>query len=285
MNFELLQNALSQFKNQYEHAVKTATLDGKTYGNGEQAKQAVIRSQRLIMHVHEAAKISLSRQLQASGREFAVFPPIGHSKPELKVTGFLKSKDQDLTFLFDGDTPRQETITTGMRAGQLDKVGRNISERSLVIGLRSQLSSVNKNFDTLMERAFAETLNLRLRLPGLVMGEIYLLPSHEYMSSPMKKNRVEFNDKPVNIEKFVQTFNMISGRTDIDDIEQGYKYERSALIVADFRCNPPHIFTSHAELVKHGLIPNNSTANYDLISPFGFSRDILHIHANRHPRR
>ena len=101
----------------------------------------------------------------------------------------------------------------------------------------------------------------------------------------MKENRIEFNDKPVNIEKFVQTFNMISGRTDIDDIEQAYKYERSALIVADFRYDPPHIFTTHAELVQHGLIPANSTANYDLISPFGFSRDILHIHANRHPRR
>jgi hypothetical protein len=173
-------------------------------------------------------------------------------------------------------------ITTGMRAGQIDKVGRDISERSLVIGLRSQLSSVNKNFDTLMERAFAETLNLRLRLSGLVMGEIYLLPSYEYMSSPMKENRVEFNEKPVNIEKFVQTFNMISGRTDIEDIEQAYKYERTGLIVADFRCNPPHIFRSHAELVKHGLIPTNTTADYDLISPFGFSRDILHIHANRH---
>ena len=129
MNYELLQNALSQFKNQYEHAVKTATLDGKAYGNGEQAKQAVIRSQRLIMHVHEAAKISLSRQLQASGREFAVFPPIGRSKPELKVTGFLKSKDQDLTFLFDGDTPRQETITTGIDLDsltRLDVISQNV---------------------------------------------------------------------------------------------------------------------------------------------------------------
>jgi len=284
MNTELLQNALSQFKFQYEHAVITATLDGKTYTNGEQAKQAVIRSQRLIMHVHEAAKISLSKQLHLSGREFAVFPPIGHSKPELKVTGFLKPKDQDLTFLFDGDTPRQETITTGMRAGQLDKVGRNISERSLVIGLRSQMSSVNKNFDTLMERAFAETLNLRLRIPGLVMGEIYLLPSYEYMSKPMKDNHVEFNEKPVNIEKFIQTFNMISGRIDINDIKQAYKYERSALVVADFKCNPPHVFKSHAELVQHELIPSNTTANYDLISPFGFSRDILKIHATRNSK-
>ena len=285
MNFELLTIALSRFKNQYEHAIITATLDGKTYANGEEAKQATIRSQRLIMHVHEAAKISLSKQLQASGREFEVYPPIGNFRPELKITGFLKSKDQDLTFLFDRDVPREEIITTGMKAGQIDVVGRNISERALVIGLRSQLSSVNKNFDTLMERAFAETLNLRLRLPGLVMGEIYLLPSHEYMSSPMKENRVEFNDRPVNIEKFVQTFNMISGRTNIEDVEQAYKYERSALIVADFRYDPPYIFTSHAELVQHGLIPANSTANYDLISPFGFCEDILHIHANRHPRR
>ena len=285
IDYNLLQSALSRFKSQYEHAVFTATLDGKIYENGEQAKQAVIRSQRLIMHVHEAAKVSMSTWLKSTDRLFSVFPPIGESKPELKITGFLKSKDQDLTFLFDGDIPCQEMITTGMRKGETDDVGRNISERSLIIGLRSQLSSVNKNFDTLMERAFAETLNLRLRLPGLVMGEIYLLPTHEYMSSPMKNNRVAFNEKPVNIEKFVKTFNMISGRTDIENIEEGYKYERSALIVADFRSDPPHIYRTHAELVNNGLLPHDTIANYDLISPMGFSHDILTIHTDRHPRR
>ena len=285
MRFGLLQEGLSLFKWQYEHAVRTATFNGKQYLNGEAAKQALIRSSRLIMHVHEVAKVSLSSKLELMGRPFVVFPPIGHSKPELKITGFLKAKNQDLTFLFDGDGPRREIVASGMREGQVDAVGRDISERSLIIGVRSQLSSVNKNFDTLMERAFAETLNLRLRMPELVMGEIYLLPTHEYMSGPMKENQVEFNHRPVHIEKFVKTFNMISGREDTGEIEEGYKYERSGLIIADFRTDPPHLFRSHAELVEHGLLPVETFADYDAISPFGFSDDILAIHAERHPPR
>ena len=75
----------------------------------------------------------------------------------------------------------------------INSIGKEQSENAIVIGVRSQLSSVEFFFDTLMERAFAETLNLRLRLPKLVMGEVYLLPVVEYDDQAMKENRIAWN--------------------------------------------------------------------------------------------
>ena len=66
------------------------------------------------------------------------------------------------------------------------------------------MSSVAKNFDTLMERAFAETLNLRLRLPGLVMGEVYVPPIVEYDDVAMRTNRVAWKKKPIPVEKSIR---------------------------------------------------------------------------------
>ena len=285
MRFDLLHEALTRFKIEYEDAVRTATFRGKTYENGERARMALIRSSRLILKVHEVGKISICGQIEKNGRNYVVHPPLGQRNPELKVTGFIKTKKQDLTYIFDGDRLEEEVIKVGALKDQFDPVGHETSERSIVVGVRSQLSSIAKNIDTLMERSFAETLNLRLRLPELVMGEIYLIPTHEYLSEPMKANSVRFNADATDIEKFVKIFNMISDRTDTEEIEQSYKYERTALIVADFRQSPPKIYQSHSELVEDGLIPLDSTCDYDSVSITGFSKDLVGIHAERHPPR
>ena len=179
---------------------------------------------------------------------------------------------------------KAEIIDVGALKGQLDEVGKETSEKSLVVGVRSQLSSIAKNIDTLMERSFAETFNLRLRLPKLVMGEIYLIPTHEYLSEPMKQNKVVFSDKSTSIEDFIKIFNLISNRKNYSDIEESYKYERTALIVADFRQSPPKIYRSHSELVNNGLIPSDSDCDYDSISIVGFSKELVEIHSSRHPQ-
>ncbi len=285
MRFDLLHEALTRFKIEYEDAVRTATFKGKTYENGERARMALIRSSRLILYVHEVGKISICKQIEKIGRNYVVHPPLGQRGPELKVTGFIKTKAQDLTYIFDDDKLEEEVIKVGALKDQFDPVGKETSERSIVVGVRSQLSSIAKNIDTLMERSFAETLNLRLRLPEIVMGEIYLIPTHEYLSEPMKSNSVRFNADATDIEKFVKIFNMISDRIDAEDFEQSYKYERTALIVADFRQSPPKIYQSHSDLVKDGLIPLDSTCDYDSVSITGFSKDLVRIHGERHPPR
>src|SRR5579862_3525283 len=161
MNLQLLQAAINGMKQALESAIATATFNGKTYADGQTAKEALIRSQGLILPIHEVVKRSLAEELQMRQRRFTIYPAIGASAPELKISGFIKAKDQDVVVLFDADKAVPEEILDGPLAGEQDEVGRQQSERSIVIGVRSQMSSVAKNFDTLMERAFAETLNLR----------------------------------------------------------------------------------------------------------------------------
>lgn len=280
MNLALLKNTLISIKAAMEDAISTATYADKVYDNGQRAKEALIRSQTLIGRLHEVVKVSLREVLQSKSRPHGIYPAVGSSSPELSIAGFIKKKRQDVVVLLDDDRPRPETISEGALAGQLDPVGREIAERSTVVGVRSQLSSVEKNFDTLMERAFAETLNLRLRLPGLVMGEVYLLPV-VYDDVAMVENRVVWRSEPVNVSKFIHTFLAISGRSGTSDLEQLYKYERSALVLVDFRESPPRVFLTLDELVAGGFVPHGFSGNFNLLSPEGFAEDIVTARLSR----
>lgn len=281
MNLTLLSNALMSIKAALEDAISTATYSGKVYDNGQRAKEALIRSQTLIGRLHEVVKVSLREVLQRESRSYRIYPPVGSSNPELSVAGFIKKKQQDVVVLMDDDSPQPEAISEGPLAGQIDPIGKEIAERSIVVGIRSQLSSVDKNFDTLMERAFAETLNLRLRLHGLVMGEVYLLPVVEYDDVAMVENQVAWRSEPVNVSKFIHTFLAISGRSSTTDLAELYKYERSALVLADFRESPPRVFLTLDELVAGGFVPHGFSGNFNLLSPEGFAEDIVTARLSR----
>ena len=145
------------------------------------------------------------------------------------------------------------------------------------------MSSVSNNFDTLMERAFAETLNLRLRLPGLTMGEVYVLPVVEYDDAPMQNNHLAWKRRPVNVGKFIRTFLAITHRAPENLQHELYKYERSALVLVDFRPPRPRIYLTLDELRQDDLVPENFQGNFARLSPNGFARDLLDMHAIRHP--
>jgi len=203
MNIKSLEKALVIFKTDLENAIRSAKYNGKSYENGQKAKEALIRSQNLIMNIHEVVKESLCSEVSGDHR---IHPPLGRRSPEKKIFGFIKAKQQDVVLFKEPHVDSPEIITEGPLQGETDPIGKNASEKSIVVGIRSQMSSVAKNFDTLMERAFAETLNLRLRLPNLVMGEVYLLPVYEYDDNYMIQNKVKMNTSPVPIERFIKTF-------------------------------------------------------------------------------
>lgn len=280
MNIRKLRRAIGQIKADLESAITTATFDGESYENGQRAKEALIRSSRLILQIHEVTKESLNDVLQARNISYAIHPPIGSSSPELEITGFIKKKRQDIVVLIENTYLHPETIASGPLQGSRDPVGQGVTQTSIVIGVRSQLSSVAKNFDTLMERAFAETLNLRLRIPTLVMGEVYLLPVVEYDDEAMKRNRIGFKRQPIDLSKFIRTFISISGRAPnvTDDL---YKYERTALVVADFRNDPPDLCLTPADLTRVG-VAGQIAAMYPPLSPTEFAPDIVRAHSQRH---
>ena len=280
MNLDLLHTAVAEIKSELEEAIRTAIYNDRHYENGQQAKQALIRSQNLIMKIHEVVKVSLDCELKKFTANYTIYPPLGKSKPELVVSGFIKSKKQDVVVLFGKDEENPEVIKEGPLSGATNSIGKERSEKSIVIGVRSQLSSVEKNFDTIMERTFAETLNLRLRLPRLVMGEVYLLPVVEYDDQAMKQNRIEWKNGHTPVRKFINTLMGITHRDNTTN--EIYKYERSALILVDIRHSPPQIFLTLEELKKAGYLSSDFEANFDLLSPNNFAADIVSSHRQRH---
>jgi len=272
MDLKLLHNAVERFQTELFSAITTATYNGKSYDNGQKAKEALIRSQSLIMNIHECTKVSVLASLnQAFEGKWEVYPPVGASSPELKIYGLLKAKNQDLVFLREERAPY--TIESGPNAGARDLVGEQTTATSLVIGVRSQMSSVDKNFDTLMERAFAETLNLRLRTPVLCMGEVYLLPLRELDDQAMLENTISFKPRKVNIEKFIRIFDAFSGRKSVN-VEDQYRYDASALVLIDLEENPAKIITCGDDLISYG-IPEKICSKFDKVAPKDFDTRLI----------
>jgi len=80
-------------KTEFESAIISAEFDGKKYDNGYKAKQALIRSQRLINYIHDLIK---SEFISLKINPIKIIPPLHVTKPEIKLPGFLKRKNQDI---------------------------------------------------------------------------------------------------------------------------------------------------------------------------------------------
>jgi len=150
----------------------------------------------------------------------------------------------------------------------------------LSVNVRSQLSSVAKNFDTLYERTFAEALNFHLRLPNMVLGEVYMIIAKEYDSDAAANNTVAFKNSE-HIEKYILAFQALNNRLNIAD--PLFKYERVALLIVDFSQQTPKLYNTTQELLDDNLIPVGSLANIDDLSFNGFVNDLLQIYQARFP--
>ena len=144
-----IDNQLKNFKDMIVDAIITGGVAGKT---------SCIRSSALINLIHDAVKWEL---IEHSVRKENIRPPFGKTKPEIRMAGLLKQKDQDVCVLPSGIKKKAEKITWGPMAFQdkTDPYGYEYSTNALVINVRSQMSSLAKNTDTILERTFAEALN------------------------------------------------------------------------------------------------------------------------------
>lgn len=268
----------SSIKNEIESSIKTATFGDKTYDNGQKAKEALIRSQKLINYVHEFVK----RDLIKNGIDpNLIYPPVGHTKPELKLAGFLKQKDQDVCVIPKGISKKRRKIDWGPLAFEdiYDEYGHDFTEQTLIINIRSQLSSLAKNADTLFERNFAEAMNLHSVYEKAVLGEVYMIPVYEYDDVVMKKNKIEFKTKRTNIEKYISFFTALNNRSDIE--KDDFKYERVALLIIDFSKENPIIYTKTSELKKAGLVKDNFNLELESVSITNFSKDLIDVYDSR----
>ena len=258
-----IQRILLQIKTDFDQTITTARFNGNTYENGNKAKEALIRSQKIINLIHEFIKNDF---VNCGVPPQMIFPPLGSSKPEIKIKGFLKSKNQDVTILPDADY----TATSDTNSIENEKI--------LSVNIRSQLSSLAKNIDTLYERTFAEALNLHLSYPRQCLGEVYLIPTHEYDDRAMLRNQVAFKSVS-KIENYIEMFQAINGRRDTN--KDGYKYERVCLLIVDFSQANPKLYESIEELKNDNLIPQNSTVTLEDLTSKNFARDLLSIYKTR----
>ncbi len=264
-----LERAMAEMKCLMEEHIRNGGAEGHT---------SLIRSSSLINIVHEVIKADLVE----SGIDASLIrPPINETKPEMTVAGFLKKKDQDVCVVPKDINPVRRLVNWGPGRFEevYDEYGEEYITHTLIINVRSQLSSVAKNSDTLLERTFAEPLNLHMIYNNIVLGEVYLIPVVEYDDQAMKDKKVRFKTKPVNLQKYISFFSEISSSGEMG--EDYYKYERCALIIVDFRPETPIVYNSTKELIDAGLLPTSYPLEYKSISYVSFIDDILSIYCKR----
>ena len=237
MYLETIDEAVAKIK----YLIEKSIVDG-----GVEAKNNLIRTQGPICILHDAAKADFIRL--GVNPDF-INPPYGEHNGELKLAGFFKCKDQDICILPRNVSAEEEILLfDGILKGKKDPFGFDLTQKILSVNVRSQLSSIAKNFDTLYERTFAEALNLHLRCPNMVLGEFYMIPVFEYDDNLAKERRVGFkrNRKiQEHIQKYIYSFGAVNNRSTINGEE--YKYERVCLLIVDFNRDIPKIYNTDDE--------------------------------------
>lgn len=254
---------LLQIKTDFDRAITTACFNGNTYANGNKAKEALIRSQKIINLLHEFVKNDF---VNCGVPPQMIFPPVGRSNPEIKIKGFLKSKNQDVTII-----PTESQVVLS----DTDSID---NEKILSVNIRSQLSSLAKNIDTLYERTFAEALNLHLSYPRQCLGEVYLIPTHEYDDKAMLQNQVVYKSVS-KIENYIKMFQAINNRLDTN--KDGYKYERVCLLIVDFRKENPKLYETIEDLKNDGLVSQDSTVILENLTSNNLANDLLSVYKSR----
>ena len=263
-----IQQAIDSFKFLVEDSVKSG---------GRNTLTAMIRSSRPILNIHEAVK----HQLIDNGvSTHLISPPLGKRSPEIILAGSLKRKTQDICVQPNDIPPTIEILTNGLLKGRQDPYGEQFTQRTLSINIRSQISSIAKNFDTLYERTFSESINLHDRCPEIVLGEVYMIAIPEYDDKAFDKNNIAFKSvNPILVEKYINSFQAITGRN--TTLKNFFQYESTCLLIVDFSQNPAKIYNSTAELIADGLLPAATTVQYEGLEWISFSRKLLDIYDAR----
>ena len=267
MNLITLQEAVDNFKELIESSILTGGDDGK---------QAMIRSSRPILNLHEAVKSAL---ISAGIEPDLIFPPINKRSPELKLAGSRKQKNQDVCII-SSNSKIEEVLQEGFLKDEIDKFGENFTEQTIAINVRSQISSIQKNFDTLHERTTSEAVNLHDRCPKMCLGELYMLAVPEYDDKEIKLKKIGFK-KPnaKTVIKYIKSFQAINNRNTIE--KNFYQYEKVCLLIVDFSKSPVKIYKTNEELISDGLIPKDSIIDFSDLGWDNFISDLLKVYSKR----
>jgi len=266
--FMLINDSLLNIKKLLEKSV----IEGGTVG-----KRNLIRTSQPINFIHEIVKLGF---IELGISKDRILPKLNETAGEVSITGFIKKKNQDIVVLPNNITPCQKYIE---ELGFADPYGENYSERILSVNVRSQLSSVAKNFDTIFERTFAESFNLHQRLNKIVLGEVFLLPIREFDDSYSDKNIVKYKELGARVErqlsKYIRYFNLINNRVGID--KDSHRYERVCLLLVDFSSEQPKLYQTTDQLKRDRIVSDEFNLDLTPLNFDNFFIDILNIYNSR----
>lgn len=251
-------------------------INGSIIDGGASGKRSMIRSSKPINNIHEAIKADLIRN---GINEDLIHPPVGQTKSELKLAGFIKQKNQDICVVPEDISPKEEELEEGLLQGKIDAFGHEYTKKTLSINVRSQISSLAKNFDTLYERTVAEAQNLHVRCPEICLGEVYMIAVPEYCSDGVKECKTVFLNRVGTVEKYIKSFQALNGRH--DTTKEDYKYEQVCLLIVDFSTDVPKIYSSDEELKEAGLLSEDSDASISELTWETFTTSLLEIYQTR----
>jgi len=162
-----------------------------------------IRSKRFISKMHEYCIYELKR-LGINEKKVQI-------KPEPTIFTSHKPKDIDVAVIEEDNGPL------------------------IAISVKSQMSSIAKNFMGYYENLIGDVIGLHDKFPFLVVGMLYLLPLKIIRKNSEGKLRTESYD----LVKIEELFRAVSNRKDWDD--RPSKYEHFAMLIVDFEKDPPQI--------------------------------------------
>ena len=108
----------------------------------------------------------------------------------------------------------------------------------IIVGIRSQMSSVSKNILTYYEEIIGDCISLHDRFPMAVIGYIYLLPTRSI--KPGYENEI------VDVQRAENLFRLITERGDWRNSKD--KYEHFAFLKVDFTSDPPILLDTNPQL-------------------------------------
>lgn len=162
--------------------------------------QAAVRSQGFIRVLHSFIAEDLKSRLHPKAVSGGV-----QVIEEAKIFGSHKPKDVDVAVVHPQNGPL------------------------VLVGVRSQMSSVGKNVLTYYQDIVGECISLQDRFPLAVFGYAYLHPL------------VPADHAPLDHKRFARMYEAISGRSGRNYREIKGVYDHFAYLVVDFAQNPPMV--------------------------------------------
>lgn len=168
----------------------------------EKSPEAAVRGQKFIkvLHKHLSADFEARLTKQAKKRGIQIVL-------EATIFGSHKPKDVDISVVDPENGPL------------------------MMVGIRSQMSSIGKNALTYYEGIIGECISLQDRFPLATIGYVYLMPLR-----PIKEGKEK---EVVPHSRYAQMYQAIAGRRGQDYSSKRGIYDQFAYMVVDFKPDPP----------------------------------------------